>query len=456
LLAEGVAAAPDGIAIRASGTEITYRDLDARSNRLARLLIEAGAGPETRVALSLPRSAEALVAFWAVAKTGAAFVPIDPDLPTDRIVHMLTDSGAFVGITLSGLVVDLPDTTRWIVLDAEETIRRCAGLADAPIADEDRTSVLRPDNTAYMIYTSGSTGVPKGVSVTHVALANFAAAARPELGVTAQSRVLRFSSASFDASVFEMLQAFSAGATMVVAPAGMVGGSDLVDLLRDEQVTHMISAPTVMNTVDPRTLEHLEAVVVGGDVCTPDLVDRFGTVCRFTNSYGPTETTIVVTAGVPLTPGSPITIGRPLQGVGAVVLDRRLRPVPVGVVGELYLAGPGLARGYHDRTALTAERFVANPFGESGQRLYRSGDEVRWVQSDTGEDYALEFIGRSDSQVKIRGFRIELGEIDAALVTQDGVDFAATVVHQTTGGTTTLVSYVRLESGRDFDTTAII
>ncbi|AOW91887.1 hypothetical protein BFN03_02045 [Rhodococcus sp. WMMA185] len=395
LLAEGVAAAPDGIAIRASGTEITYQDLVARSNRLARLFIAHGVGPETYVALCLPRSAESLVAFWAVAKAGAAFVPIDPSLPTDLVAHMLTDSGALVGITLDELVVDLPDTTHWITLDAEATIRQCAGLTDAQITDAERTSVLRPDNTAYMIYSSGPTGVPKGVPVTHAGLADFGAAARSELGVTAQSRVLCFSSASFDASVFEMIPAFSAGATMVVAPPEVRGGNELNDVLRKEMVTHIISAPAALDTIDPRTLEHLETVVVCGGVCTSDLVDRFGTACRFINSYGPTETTIVATVGE-LSRGSPIAVGGPLQGMRAVVLDRRLQPVPAGVVGELYLAGLGLARGYHDHRGLTAERFVANPFGEPGQRFYRTGDEVRWVRSPGPEGYSLELIGRSD------------------------------------------------------------
>ncbi|MFZ2178855.1 MAG: amino acid adenylation domain-containing protein, partial [Rhodococcus sp. (in: high G+C Gram-positive bacteria)] len=461
LLADGVAAAPDGIAIEASDTQITYRELDDRSNRLARLLIESGAGPETFVALSLHRSAESLVAFWAVVKTGAAFVPIDPELPAERIEHMLTDSGALVGVTLGELRASLPDRTRWIVLDDDDdAVRgRLDRLPDAAITDADRRAPLSVSHPAYMIYTSGSTGLPKGVVVTHSGLANFASRARPELGIGRDSRVLRFSSASFDASIYEMIQAFSAGATMVVAPKEVYGGTELVDLLRDRRVTHIVSAPTVMNTVDPRGLRQLEAVVVGGDVCTPDLVARFGDVCRFTNSYGPTETTIIATTSAPLTPGVPITIGRPIQGASVVVLDRKLRAVPVGVVGELYLAGPGLARGYHNQHPLTADRFVANPFGEPGSRLYRTGDDVRWVRSPREVEgagcYTLEFVGRSDSQVKIRGFRIELGEIDAALLAQDGVNFAVTVVHHTAGNTSALVSYVRLDNGREFDPTAI-
>ncbi|RZL84407.1 MAG: non-ribosomal peptide synthetase [Rhodococcus sp. (in: high G+C Gram-positive bacteria)] len=456
LLADGVAAAPHGAAVRASGAQIDYRDLDVLSNRLARLLIGVGAGPETFVALTMPRSAEALVAFWAITKTGAAFVPIDPALPAERIAHMLTDSGAKLGVTTADLGRSLPESVQWIALDDESVRARCDRLPGTAITDAERRAPVEIDTTAYMIYTSGSTGTPKGVLVTHRALTAFAAGARPELGVTSASRVLRFSSASFDASIFEMIQAFSAGATMVVAPPGVYGGTELVDLMRDEQITHVISASTLMNTVDPRGLDHLEAVVVGGDVCTPDLVERFGHVCRFTNTYGPTESTIVITAGDPLIPGEPITIGRPIQGASVVVLDRRLRAVPVGVVGELYLAGPGLARGYHAQSALTAERFVANPFGEPGSRLYRSGDEVRWVRSGTGEGYALEFVGRSDSQVKIRGFRIELGEIDAALQDQDGVNFAATVVHSAPSGAATLVSYVRVDVSRPFDAAAII
>ncbi|MFC7449655.1 non-ribosomal peptide synthase/polyketide synthase [Rhodococcus daqingensis] len=450
LLTAGAAANPDGIAIWTSETEVSYRELDAKSNRLARLLIDAGAGPETFVALAFSRSADALVACWAVAKTGASFVPIDPKLPADRISHMLDDSGVLLGLTGADQVSLLPDFVDWIVLDDTAVRRRCESRSAARISDADRVAPLAVGNTAYMIYTSGSTGVPKGVLVTHAALVDFAAGSRDELRITAASRVLRFSSASFDASVFEMIQAFSAGATMVVAPEHMFGGDELAALLREQRVTHILSAPTLLSTVDPQGLEHLEAVVVGGDICTPDLVARFADVCRFTNSYGPTETTIVITTGDPLEPGAPITIGRPIQGAEVMVLDRKLRPVPVGVVGELYLAGAGLARGYHRRPELTADRFVANPFGAPGSRMYRSGDEVRW----TG-DHQLDFVGRSDFQVKIRGFRIELGEIDAALLAQDGIDFAVTIAYETASGSTALVSYVRPEPGAGIDAVAV-
>ncbi|WP_169588536.1 non-ribosomal peptide synthase/polyketide synthase [Antrihabitans stalactiti] len=445
LLEVGFDTNPDGPAIWSSGATVSYRELHTRSNQLARLLIESGARPESFVALCLPRSAEALFAMWAVAKSGAAFVPIDPTMPTERVAHMLADSGAAVGITTSEARDGLPDGVHWLVVD-DTLWRRCDEHSAAAVLDADRAGSASVDNAAYMIYTSGSTGKPKGVVVTHAALANFRASARSELGVRKDSRVLRFSSASFDASVFEMISAFSAGAAMVVAPPDVYGGSDLVDLLREQGVTHIISAPTLMNTVDPRGLTDLEAVLVGGDVCTPDLVERFGAACRFTNSYGPTETTIVITTSRPLAPGSAVTIGRPLQGASAVVLDKRLRPVPVGVVGELYLAGPGLARGYHNRASVSADRFVANPFGAPGERMYRSGDDVRWTA-----DHELEFIGRSDFQVKIRGFRVELAEIDAALHSQPGVDFAVTVAHTMPNGNVVLASYVRMAGDAEFD-----
>ncbi len=247
------------------------------------------------MALSFPRSIDALVALWAVVKTGAVFVPIDPALPTARIEYLLSDSAASVGIG-SG-----PSDVPWLSIDADDH-------PDTPLAPS-----ITPSSAAYMIYTSGSTGTPKGVVVTHRGLAAFTAEHRPELGLDKTSRMLRFSSSSFDASVFEQIAAFSVGATMVVAHPEIVGGAELTDLLRRERVTHILTAPAALGTLTAGDFPDLDAVVVGGDVCPPELVERFGPTCRFFNSYGPTETTIIITATEALTPGGDITIGTPIE-----------------------------------------------------------------------------------------------------------------------------------------------
>ncbi|MEN0135621.1 MAG: amino acid adenylation domain-containing protein, partial [Rhodococcus sp. (in: high G+C Gram-positive bacteria)] len=458
LLAElfdaGVRANPDGTALILDDSTVDYRELDERSTALARLLLDRGVGPGDFVAVSFTRSVDSVVAVWATAKSGAAFVPVDPAYPAERIAHMLSDSGVSLGLTATAHRDVLPGTVvDWLALDDPALTSACAQMPVSPVTDADRPAPLLPRHPAYMIYTSGSTGTPKGVVVTHTGLASFAASARPELGVTHRSRVLRFSSSSFDASVFEMVQAFSAGAAMVIAPADVYGGDDLTALLRSQRVTHIISAPAVLGTVDATGLDALEAVVVGGDVCPPDLVERFGARCRLYNSYGPTESTIVITMTDPQTDPTAITIGRPMQGARALVLDRWLRPVPRGVTGELYLGGPGLAEGYHDRSGLTASRFVADPFpADTGDRLYRTGDLVRWSR---GDGPVLEYVGRSDFQVQLHGLRIELGEIDAVLSAHESVDFAVSAVHERESGTPVLVSYVRIRPDHRFDSAAL-
>ncbi|MFC7449339.1 non-ribosomal peptide synthase/polyketide synthase [Rhodococcus daqingensis] len=451
LFAAGVAANPDGPALLAGTGTVTYRELDAWSNRLAHTLIRRGAGPGRFVAVALARSVESVVAAWAVARSGAALVPVDPAYPADRITHMVTDSGAALGITDRGHRAALPDAVDWAVLDDPGFEAECEAASPAPVTE--RTGPLDQRHPAYMIYTSGSTGLPKGVVVTHEGLAGFTATARPELGTTSASRVLRFSSASFDASMFEMVQAFSAGAAMVIAPPGIYGGADLTALLREQRVTHVICAPALLSTVDATELDALEAVVVGGDVCPPELVERFGERCRFLNSYGPTESTIVITITEALRDPRAITIGRPIQGARALVLDRWLRPVPPGAEGELYLGGPGLARGYHQRAGLTAARFVADPFGGPGDRLYRTGDIVRWRPREGGP--VLEYVGRSDFQVQMRGFRVELGEVDTVLSAHESVDFAVTTLHRSEPDRAVLVSYVRIRAGHDLDVEAL-
>lgn len=260
--------------------------------------------------------------------------------------------------------------------------------------------------------------------MTHEGIANFAAELRERRGVTAESTTLQFASPSFDASVLELLLAFGAGATMVLTPANVYGGEDLARLLRQYQVTHAFVTPAALASVDPTGLDCVRTVVVGGDACSTELVDRWAPGRRMFNAYGPTEATVAVTISDALHVGEAVTAGGPIRGVEIMILDERLHPVPEGVRGDLYVAGPGLALGYVGNAAQTADRFVANPFGGSGARMYRTGDVVR-----RRADLDLEYLGRSDHQVKVRGFRIELGEIDTALTSHPQVRFAVTIVH---------------------------
>ncbi|MFH5244969.1 non-ribosomal peptide synthase/polyketide synthase, partial [Antrihabitans spumae] len=446
LLADAVALSPDGVAVAFDDRTITYRELDERSSQLARVLIERGAGPESLVAAGITRSIESVLAAWAITKSGAAFVPVDPNYPMDRITHMLVDSGATIGLTVSELRPDLPDAVEWLVIDSPDFGRTVDAQSAEPVWDADRLRPLHVEQPAYMIYTSGSTGVPKGVVVTHRGLANFSAEQRERYATTAQSRTLHFASPSFDASVLELLLAIGAGATMVIVPPSIYGGAELATLLRRERVTHGFVTPAALASVDPSGLDDFRAVVAGGEAVPADLVSRWAPGREFFNGYGPTETTIMTNISEPLERGALVTIGGPIRGMSAFVLDTRLKPVPVGVAGELYLSGLQLARGYHRRPGLTAERFVADPFTGTGGRLYRTGDVVRWTA-----DGSVEYVGRSDFQVKVRGFRIELGEIDAALSAYPDVDFATTVARDSAAGSTVLVSYVTQASGAELD-----
>ncbi|MGW6622445.1 amino acid adenylation domain-containing protein [Nocardia sp. NPDC055002] len=464
LLTGAVESAADRVAVRfnpsgdpADQRQLTYSEFDQRSSQLARTLIARGIGPGDVVAIGIARSIDSVLAVWAIAKTGAAYVPVDPNYPADRIAHIVSDSGAVLGLTTAAHRDVLGTALTWLELDDAETATTIAAQPAHPISYTDRIRTLDERHPAYVIYTSGSTGKPKGVVVTHTGLAGLVAAERAHYRVAADSRVLHVCSPNFDVSVLELLLTFSAGATLVIAPPGVFGGFELAELLRREQVSHMLITPGALESVDPADLDDLRVVVVAGDKFGPELVGRWAVGEReFYNGYGPTEATILATSTAPMDPAAPVTIGAAIAGVGAFVLDSRLRPVPAGVIGELYLSGPALAQGYLNRPALTAERFVASPFGaESGDanaRLYRTGDLVRRSESGDG---VIEYMGRSDFQVKIRGFRIELGEIDNALTAHPDIDFAATLGKTLPSGVTALVSYVMPRSGATVEVTAL-
>nr|WP_246372157.1 non-ribosomal peptide synthetase [Gordonia humi] len=449
LLQAAVAAEPFGSAVvdAANNRRLTYRELDEASDALARSLIDAGAGPERYVAVALPRGAMWMVTLWAVAKTGAAWVPVDPAYPRARTDFMLTDSDARIVVTDSASATGLPTTEKHTVVVLDGDIPRTTD--PAPITDTDRLAPVHVDQPAYLIYTSGTTGRPKGVVVSHRGLADFAAEQVSRLELTSKSRTLHLASPSFDASVLEVIMAVGSAACMHIAPADIVGGRDLSDLMADAAITHAFLTPSLLTTMSPDDLPALGTLVIGGEHPNAEAVRRWSAGRRLINAYGPTEATVVATMSESIEPTDAVTIGRPIRGVSAIVLDERLRPVAPGVVGELYLCGPHLARGYHGVRPLTSKRFVANPFGEPGERMYRTGDLVRW-----GADHALDFRGRADHQAKIRGHRIELGEIDAALVADPAIRGAVTIVSGT-DDSARLIAYATGTEGTVLDDDAV-
>ncbi len=441
LLAAAVTASPSASAVVAGSRSLTYRELDEVSNRLARVLIGAGVGPEGAVGVAMGRCLESVVAWWAVLKAGGVYVPVDRTHPDARIAALLDGVGAICVLTVGADCVGGAGERPVLRLDDLDL----DGCSAAAVTDADRLAPVGVDDGAYVIFTSGSTGTPKGVVVSHSGLLGWAEAQRDTFGLGAQSRMLMVSAPTFDASVGEWLMATASGAALVVAPPDCYAGEALTGLLREHRVDAAVLTPTVLATLDRSQLDHLGTVVAVGEAVPTALVDAWAPGRSMFNGYGPSETTIWVTCAE-LSPGQPVRIGAPLPGVTALVLDARLHPAPVGVVGELYLGGPAVARGYVGRPGLTAERFVANPFGAVGSRLYRSGDLVRWTSLGT-----LEYLGRADAQIKLRGQRIELGEIENTLLSCPQVARAAVTVHHGETGTDHLIGYVALEHSSTAD-----
>ncbi|MFF4646796.1 amino acid adenylation domain-containing protein [Streptomyces sp. NPDC001389] len=411
--------APDAPAVIGEEETLTYAELDARANRLAHWLIGRGVRPESPVAVRLPRSPELVVALLAVLKAGAAYVPIDPDHPESRIGHILADSRP-------ALVLD------------PGTLAGAHGGAGHP--DTAPAPRVTPDHTAYVIYTSGSTGAPKGVCVPRGALDNFLATMGRRVPLSPADRWLAVTTVSFDIAALELYLPLVSGAAVVLAGKDTLADpSQVVALLRRHRVGVAQATPAfwqMLLTHEPDAAKGLR-VLTGGEALPARLAGTLAaTADEVFNVYGPTETTIWSTMA-PVGPDAGVAIGTPIGNTRVYVLDARLRPVPRGVQGELYIAGDGLARGYQGRPGLTAERFTACPFGPDGTRMYRTGDLVRW-----SGDGRLEYVGRTDFQVKVRGFRIELGEIENVLAGHPGVAQAVVVVREDREDDKRLVGYV--------------
>ena len=427
LFAAQVGRAPEAVAISCEGCSWTYREVEGAANRLAHLLAGHGAGPGACVGLLLERSAEAVVAMLAVLKTGAAYLAIDPALPAARIGFMVEDAAPAAVITTAGLRTRLAPHDV-VVIDVND-----------PAVDTDPSTALPapgPDDLAYLIYTSGTTGVPKGVAVTHHNLTHLAESLPTHL--PAAQVWTQCHSYAFDFSVWEIWAALLGGGRLVVVPESVAGSpDDFHALLVSERVSVLTQTPSAVGVLSPEGLESA-ALLLGGEPCPAEVVDRWAPGRVIINAYGPTETTVYASISAPLTAGSGVVpIGAPVPEAALFVLDGWLRPAPAGVVGELYVAGRGLACGYVRRAGLTASRFVACPFGGPGARMYRTGDLVCW-----GADGQLRYLGRADEQVKIRGYRIELGEVQAALAGLDGVEQAVVIAREDRPGDKRLVGYI--------------
>jgi amino acid adenylation domain-containing protein len=439
-----VARTPDAIALVSRDDQLTYRELNARANRLAHYLISCGVGADTFVAVCLERSVEMMVALLAVLKAGGAYVPFDPQSPPDRLALMLDDIDPPLVITTSASRDVLPAGINAFELDREWTTL----LSES---DANPAQPVLPDHLAYVLYTSGSTGKPKGVMITHRAISNHMLWFHHTFPLTEQDTLLQKTVFTFDASIWELFSPLFAGARLVLArPGGQQDSSYLVEAMLEHNVTVLQLVPTMLTMMlGERRLEEcrsLRLMFCGGEALPIAQVKRFYQLlnARVVNLYGPTETAVQMAyfecdrAEFERRSGGGVPIGRPVSNMKVYVLDERLNPTPCGVAGELHIGGVGLARGYLNRPDLTAERFIPHPFSRAeGQRLYKTGDVARILPDGT-----VEFLGRRDEQVKLRGYRIELGEIESVLNAHPQVRESVAIVREDTPGDQRLIAYV--------------
>ncbi len=438
LFEEQAAKTPDNPALIFGNKQLTYRELDEKANKLAQFFESRGVTEGSIVGIILERSMEMLVSIMAVLKSGAAYLPIDSEYPESRIEYMLEDSGAVMLITQQKHIDKISINIEKLLLEDIDSL----AYAALPLAKG------RPEDLAYIIYTSGSTGKPKGVMIEHCSVVNLIQSQLDEFSIDENDRIMQFSTICFDASVEQIFIALLSGAALVlVEKEKLLNIEEFEEYLIEKRVTHLHAVPLFLSRVGRRAGYSLKRVIAGGDTCPVDLIDKWYKHCDFYNEYGPTETTVTSIEMRVKETTDKNTIGRPIANTKLYILDKHNRPQPVGVPGELCIAGAGVARGYLNRPELTDEKFVNNPFGsfdEAIAKMYRTGDLARWLPNG-----CIEFLGRIDHQVKIRGFRIELGEIEGRLLGCDGVKDAVVLAKEDKEGNKYLCAYVTTENEID-------
>ncbi|AOX02680.1 hypothetical protein BJP34_27455 [Moorena producens PAL-8-15-08-1] len=433
LFEEQVEKTPNAIAVVFGQEQLTYHQLNQRANQLAHHLLSMGVGPEVLVGICVERSIQMVVGLLGILKAGGAYVPLDSNYPQERLSYMLEDSGVEVLLTQQSLLESLPShRAQMVCLDSDwPAIEQHSG--------ENLDVGVHSDNLAYVIYTSGSTGQPKGVAIEHCSVCNLAFAQKNLFDLEPTSRVLQFASISFDASVWEIVMAVTNGAMLILGTASeLMPGDDLKQILHQSGVTHVTLPPSALAVLPTDELTALGQIIVAGEACPIELVNQWSVGRRFFNAYGPTESTVCATVAQISDGSEKITIGHPIANTKIYILDKHLQPLPIGVPGELYIGGDGLARGYLNRQELTKQKFIQNPFCNSNsERLYKTSDLARYLR-----DGNIEFIGRIDNQVKIRGFRIELGEIEAVLNTHPQIQQTVVIATEDLPGHKRLVAYI--------------
>ncbi|WP_205625370.1 amino acid adenylation domain-containing protein [Flavobacterium sp. ABG] len=439
LFEEQVKKTPDAIAVVYEGAELSYKELNEKSNQLGSYLREQGVQADTLVGICVERRLEMLVGILGILKSGGAYVPIDPDYPSDRITYMLQDAG--MNLVLSSIASHkvLAEHTHLKVVLLDKDWDVISGYSA-----EDYSGLVAPNHLAYVIYTSGSTGRPKGVMIEHTNSINLVTSQVNTFAIDSSDVVLQFSNFAFDASVEQIFITLCSGSKLIlVNKETILDTENLLDFIDVQKITHFHTTPSMLSTLPVRTdLKSLRRIVVGGEICNKDLMEAWNEGYSFYNKYGPTETTVTSTISF-YDKGTcndrEINIGRPIGNTQIYILDSQLSLVPVGVVGELCIGGSGVSRGYLNQEELTQEKFITNPFIE-GERIYKTGDLARWLA-----DGSIEFIGRKDNQVKIRGYRIELGEVETTLSLLESVIQCCVLAKEDANGNKRLVGYVVVE-----------